>query len=254
MMAATAPAAPTSAAPTAPATAAFAAAPTLAAGRAALVTPASAADAAPAAPATATDSPQSRRLSIRIPPAALLLPLAAAALYLLATRLPASHSGSERPVEPAAVRAEIAAPEQEPAAAERVAAAGTAATGAEISAPAGPELSSAELVRSRERAQRAAAKAQQLSDARDRVKVTLYYADRCQHCSEAQAYFVAHAIHAQARDIDKDPRARARYHELNPRGSLPTIEVEGQVLPGFDAPRLERALDRAARARIRRGR
>jgi glutaredoxin len=182
----------------------------------------------------------------------LLLPVAAAALYLLVTHLPASRFGSQRSAMPVAVQAAIAVPE--PAAAAGVPAADTGDTAAEAEAPTAPELSSAELVRSREHAQRAAAKAQQLSDARARVKVTLYYADRCPHCSEAQAYFAAHGIHVQGRDIDKDPRARARHHELNPRGSLPTIEVEGQVLPGFDAQRLERALDRAARARLRRGR
>ena len=223
----------------------FAAAPTLAA------------DPAPAAPATVTDAPQSRRLSIRIPPVALLLPLAAAGLVWFVTLLPAPPSSSARPAEPVAAPAELVAPGHDPAVPERVPAAGSADSEDPAAAeepPTAPVPPTAELVRLRQRAQQAAARAQQLSDARERAKVVLYQTERCPHCSEAHAYFVAHGIHAEERDIDKDPRARARQRKLNPRGSLPTIEVDGQVLAGFDAVRLERALDRAGRARLRRGR
>jgi glutaredoxin 3 len=224
--------------------AAFVAAPTLAA------------DPAPAAPATVTDAPQSRRLSIRIPPVALLLPLAAAGLFWFLTLLPAPPAGSTRSAEPVAASAEIA-PGHDLSAPERVPTAGSADNedpAADAQPPAAPGPPTAELVRLRERAQQAAARAQQLSDARERAKVVLYQTERCPHCSEAHAYFVAHGIHAEERDIDKDPQARARHRKLNPRGSLPTIEVDGQVLAGFDAARLERALDRAGRARLRRGR
>jgi glutaredoxin len=237
-------AAPTSAASGAT-VAAFAAAPTLAA------------DPAPVAPATVTDAPQSRRLRIQIPPLALLLPLAAAVLYLFLSLLPAPPSGSAPPAEAAAAQAAIGAPGFDSRATERVPAAGTVDAADSVPGPPPPaarELPPAELVRLRERAQRAAARAQQLSDARARAKVVLYQTERCPHCSEAHAYFVAHGVHAEERDIDKDARARARYRKLNPRGSLPTIEVDGQVLAGFDPERLERALDRAGRARIRSGR
>jgi glutaredoxin 3 len=161
-----------------------------------------------------------------------------------------SRPVSERPMEPA-VAAEAAAAAAKPAPPEADLAENDGEA-AEAEPPA--ELPHADLSRLREKAQHAAQQAQQLSDARGRVKVNVYYTERCQHCLEAHGYLVAHGIQAKEHDIDKDPRARARHRKLNPKGALPTIEVDGQVLPGFDAQRLERSLDRAARTRIKRGR
>jgi len=204
---------------------------------------------APAAPATVTDSPSSRRFNIHISPVALLLPVGALAFYLCVSLLSPSRQVSERPVEPPPVTAEALAAAEDPPPPE----ADLAQNDHEAAEPPA-ELPRADLTRLREKAQRAAQQAQQLSDARGRVKVSVYYTERCQHCLEAHGYLVAHGIQAKELDIDKDPRARARHRKLNPKGALPTIEVDGQVLPGFDAQRLERSLDRAARIRIKRGR
>lgn len=206
----------------------------------------------PAAPATVTDSPSSRRFSIQIPPVALLLPVGALAAYLCVSLLSGPRSGSEHPVAPLPVSAKAAAPEPEESAPSAAHPPENGEEAAEAEPPA--EVHQAELSRLRETAQRKAQQAQQLSDARGRVKVNVYYTERCQHCIEAHGYLVAHGIQAAEHDIDKDARARVRLRKLNPKGSLPTIEVDGQVLPGFDSARLERALDRAARTRIRRGR
>ncbi|MEO8182273.1 MAG: glutaredoxin domain-containing protein [Deltaproteobacteria bacterium] len=206
---------------------------------------------APAAPATVTDSPSSRRFNIQISPAVLLLlPVGALALYLCVSLLSVSPPGSQRPVEALPAATETAAPARAPAQTE----ADLAENGEAAEAEPLMELPSADLERLRERAQRSAQQAQQLSDARGRVKIQVYRTERCQNCIEVHGYLVAHGIQAVEHDIDKDPRARARYRRLNPKGSLPTIDVDGQVLAGFDARRLERSLDRAALARIRRGR
>jgi len=204
----------------------------------------------PAAPATVTDSPASRRFNIQISPALLLLPVGALALYLCVSLSSGSLPGSERPVEARPAAAETAAPVQAAPQPET----GLAENGEAAQAEPLMALPNAALERLRERAQRSAQQAQQLSDARGRVKIQVYRTERCQNCIEAHGYLVAHGIQAVEHDIDKDPRARARYRRLNPKGSLPTMEVDGQVLAGFDAQRLERSLDRAAHARIRRGR
>ena len=174
----------------------------------------------------------------------LLLPAAGLALYLLVSLLTRSAPS----IDAATARTEIAAPEKQPASTAPAAADApdeSAGDDGEHAAPE-PEVSAAELARLRERTR----EAQQLAEARERVKVTLFYTERCPHCSEARAYLTAHGVRAEQYDIDKDPKARARYLRLNPKGSLPTLVVEKQVLAGFDADRLERALDRAARARL----
>jgi len=184
---------------------------------------------------------------------ALLLPVGALALYLCVSLLSGPRSSSERPLAPAPVAALIAAA---PAQAESAPPQGDLPENGGEAAEAEPpaDVPHVDLTRLRERAQRKARQAQQLADARGRVKINVYFTERCQHCIEAHGYLVAHGIQAAEHDIDKDPRARAKLRKLNPKGSLPTLEVDGQVLPGFDATRLESALDRAAHSRIRRGR
>jgi glutaredoxin len=173
-----------------------------------------------------------------------LVPLAGLALYLLVSLLP----GTATPVGVSAAKTEIAAPERQAAAAPPGAAdapeGGDATDDGEHAVE--PDVSPADLARLRERTR----EAQQLAEAREGLKVTLFYTERCPHCSEARAYLTAHGVRAEQYDIDKDPKARARYLRLNPRGSLPTLVIEKQVLVGFDPDRLEHALDRAARARL----
>jgi hypothetical protein len=51
-------------------------------------------------------------------------------------------------------------------------------------------------------------------------------------------------------DVEQDPGALARAHQLNPRHSVPVIDVEGDVSIGFSPSHLEASLDRAARKRV----
>jgi glutaredoxin len=198
-----------------------------------------------AAPALVTDFPPPRQLSIHVPRSVLLLPAAGLALYLLVSLLPRSAP----PIDAAAQNQISAAKESQasaPAGADLADGADEsddgAAEGDALEAP----VSQADLARLRERTR----EAQQLAEARERVKVTLFYTERCPHCSEARAYLTAHGVRAEQYDIDKDPKARARYLRLNPKASLPTLVVEKRVLAGFDPDRLEHAIDRAARARL----
>ena len=93
-----------------------------------------------------------------------------------------------------------------------------------------------------------------LTAARGRLKVKVYYKQDCNSCSEARRHLAARGVRAEEHDIDQEPRARARHRSLNPRGRLPTIEVEGKVLQGFQAQKLDKVIDRAATARLKRER
>jgi glutaredoxin len=93
-----------------------------------------------------------------------------------------------------------------------------------------------------------------LARVRDQVEVVVYYAPWCGYCTKARAYLAQRGIRNVEHDVDADTSASARHRRLNPRGSVPTIEIDGQVLVGFDAGGIERAIERAARARLSRER
>jgi len=94
----------------------------------------------------------------------------------------------------------------------------------------------------------------ELARAREQVEVVVYYAQWCGYCTKARAYLAQRGIRSVEHDVDSDASASGRHRRLNPRGSVPTIAIDGQVLVGFDARGIERALDRAARARLQRER
>ncbi|AKF09574.1 glutaredoxin family protein [Sandaracinus amylolyticus] len=87
-----------------------------------------------------------------------------------------------------------------------------------------------------------------LAAARRRVSIVMYSTSWCGACRQARAFLdqlegVSYVDH----DIDRDARARERMRALNPRGSIPTIDVEGRVFVGLSPSALERAIDDAAR-------
>jgi glutaredoxin len=50
-------------------------------------------------------------------------------------------------------------------------------------------------------------------------------------------------------DVENDLAARSRAHALNPRGSVPTITIDEELLIGFSPTSLESKIERAARRR-----
>lgn len=84
---------------------------------------------------------------------------------------------------------------------------------------------------------------------RGNVQITLYGTDWCGVCQKARAYMKDKHIPFKDFDIDQDEQARTRAHALNPRGSVPTITIDKELLIGFSPQALEERISRAARAR-----
>jgi hypothetical protein len=212
-------------------------------------------ESAPTSP-TVSNAPEPPRLSIQIPPAALALPVAAIATYLLLAYRPTLPPDAARPARAAAV--EVSGDEIERLALEDDRAgddepSGTEDTEADEAAPATPVdplLTAAKIVE----LERAREQAQQLDAARRQVKVVLYTSERCSRCIAARTHVIAQGIRPIERDIDTDAKARARHRALSRKGGLPTLEVDGKVLVGFQEERLQRAIDRAAAVRLQRKR
>lgn len=78
-------------------------------------------------------------------------------------------------------------------------------------------------------------------------EVILYKTEWCGVCSKAQAYFEREGIEYVAKDIEKDPGAQAELAAKAkaagvPMGSVPMIDVGGELLRGFDIKRIETLL------------
>ena len=84
---------------------------------------------------------------------------------------------------------------------------------------------------------------------REGVVVVMYSTAWCGSCVAARAYMDRQGITYVDHDIDDDASAREAMQRLNPRGSVPTLDVDGQILVGFGPQYLESALDKAARKR-----
>ncbi len=79
-------------------------------------------------------------------------------------------------------------------------------------------------------------------------RVTLYALSTCGWCRKTKELLAANQIQYEFIDVDQcqgDERAEAsaRVRELNPRGSFPTIQIDGKVVTGFDEDRIRELLE-----------
>jgi glutaredoxin len=88
-------------------------------------------------------------------------------------------------------------------------------------------------------------------DAQRSVSIELYGAGWCPACRQARGWLDAQGIAYTYRDTD-DPTNKHTLRALNPRGTIPTINVDGRIVVGFSAENLQSTILRAAEARAAR--
>ncbi|HVZ36110.1 MAG TPA: glutaredoxin family protein [Polyangiaceae bacterium] len=93
----------------------------------------------------------------------------------------------------------------------------------------------------------------QLAAARENVELKVYYTEWCPTCRALRRYIAERGIRAVEYDVEKDREAAARYRKLNPRHTIPTIDIDGQVLIGFNPELIQAVIDRTARTQLARG-
>ena len=86
-----------------------------------------------------------------------------------------------------------------------------------------------------------------LASASQSISIEMYSATWCQACQAAHRWMDAEHIAYHVIDVDHHSGAIAQLSMLNPRRTLPTFDVDGQVLVGFDQTALTSAIDGAAR-------
>jgi glutaredoxin len=89
-----------------------------------------------------------------------------------------------------------------------------------------------------------------LSSARRNVSIIMYSTSWCGVCSRARAYMQQQNIPFTDLDVEHDAAAHERQRALNPRGGVPTISIDDDVLVGFSPESLEYRINRAARRRL----
>lgn len=84
------------------------------------------------------------------------------------------------------------------------------------------------------------------------VKVTMYSTAWCGVCRRARSWLQASGIRFREFDVEQNEAASWRMHQLNPKGGVPTIDVDGEVLVGFSPESMSQLLGRAVEKRLAR--
>jgi glutaredoxin len=90
-----------------------------------------------------------------------------------------------------------------------------------------------------------------VEEARRSVDVTVYGASWCPSCKQARAWLDANGMAYSERDVDRSEEANRSAHRLNPAGTIPVIDVEGEVIVGFAPEILDRTIRRKAERKVR---
>ena len=96
----------------------------------------------------------------------------------------------------------------------------------------------------------ARARAAELAAAMERVPIRMFTTAWCPACRQARAHLVEKRISFVEIDVEASPAARREHRARNPRGSVPTLDVDGEVLVGFSPGQLQAAMRRAAERRL----
>lgn len=73
-------------------------------------------------------------------------------------------------------------------------------------------------------------------------KVTIYTTPTCTYCHMAKDYFKEHGVVYEEKDVTVDIPAQEAMIERSGQMGVPVIEVDGEIVIGFDRSRLETLL------------
>lgn len=76
--------------------------------------------------------------------------------------------------------------------------------------------------------------------------ITVYSATWCAFCHAAKDYFDSKGVTYTDKDVDADPSAGAEAVEKSGQRGIPVIDIDGEIIIGFDRPRIDAALAKHA--------
>lgn len=73
-------------------------------------------------------------------------------------------------------------------------------------------------------------------------KITIYTTPTCAYCKMTKAFFKEHNVAYEERDVSSDAAARDEMIGKSNQMAVPVIDVDGQILVGFDKAGLSELL------------
>lgn len=73
-------------------------------------------------------------------------------------------------------------------------------------------------------------------------KVKIYSTPTCSHCIAAKAFFKEKGVKFENIDISDDPEAAKEAVEKSGQMGVPVIEIDGEIVVGFDQDKVEELL------------
>lgn len=72
--------------------------------------------------------------------------------------------------------------------------------------------------------------------------VTVYTATWCGFCHMAKDYFDKKGVKYTDKDVEKDPKFLEEAVNKSGQRGIPVIDIDGQIIVGFDRPKIDAAL------------
>lgn len=74
------------------------------------------------------------------------------------------------------------------------------------------------------------------------ANITIYTTPSCVYCKATKAFFKENNVAYEERDVSADARARDEMIQKSQQMGVPVIDVDGEIVVGFDKPKLSRLI------------
>lgn len=82
----------------------------------------------------------------------------------------------------------------------------------------------------------------QMSNVREAM-IKIYSTKTCVYCKMAKEFFDKHSIQYENHDVGEDPKAREEMINKSQQMGVPVIDIDGQIIVGFDQRKIEELLN-----------
>lgn len=72
--------------------------------------------------------------------------------------------------------------------------------------------------------------------------ITIYSADWCAFCHMAKRYLDDKGIKYDVKDVEKEPQYAVEAVTKSGQRGIPVLDIDGQIIVGFDRPRIDAAI------------
>lgn len=73
-------------------------------------------------------------------------------------------------------------------------------------------------------------------------KITIYTTPSCVYCKSAKAFFAEKNVAYEEKNVAEDVKARDEMVKKSGMMAVPVIDIDGEIVIGFDKPKLSKLL------------